>query len=68
MKIEKFYGKNANMGNYESVRLGLTIKYDKDIKSKKQLKKVSNNLLKLAKEIIEEEIKKIKEEKNRNDS
>ena len=64
MRIEKSYSRNINLGNYETLRIGLTIKYDKEINSKAELKKVSMRLSKLAEENVNEELRKIKEERD----
>jgi len=64
MKIEKSYSRNINLGNYETLRLGLTIKSDKDIVDIDELRKHSAKLTKLAKQLVNEELEKIKEERN----
>ena len=63
MKIKKLYSENVNLGNYENARVGIEITVDKDIKSPEQLEKVSNGVLKLAKNIVRKELEGIKTER-----
>jgi len=64
MLITITYNENVNLGNYESAKCGMKIQSDKEIKSKEDLKKIKGGLFKLAKEMVEEELKKIEEERN----
>jgi hypothetical protein len=64
MRIEKSYSRNINLGNYETLRLGITIKSDKEIKDVNELKEHSEKLTKLAEQCITEELRKIKEGRN----
>jgi len=64
MKIEVSYSENANLGNYQTGRFGLTIKDELEIKTLSELKKRKEGLFKLAKTMISEEVKKLKEERN----
>lgn len=61
MRIEKYCGLTVNLGNYESLRLGLTIKLDREIKSERALEKASGDLLRMAKRVLDREVAKIRE-------
>ena len=63
MKISKHYEENANLGNYQSAKIGITIHSDKDLKSIEEIEEYSDKLNTLAKRIVRKELTKIKEEK-----
>lgn len=63
MQITKSYEENKNLGNYESVKIGLTIHTDKEVKSPEELEQLSGKLLTLAKQIVRKELEGIVLEK-----
>jgi hypothetical protein len=65
MTIEKSYEENAIVGNYTSIKIGLKIKSDKDIKSPAELEEFSKKLLLLAKGIVKKELQEIKTEQKK---
>jgi len=64
MKITKHYDRNINLGNYETARIGISLEREIDIKSKNQVKKISDSLLQVCKELVHKELKQLKEEEN----
>lgn len=58
MKISKSYSKNKNLGNYESVRIGVTLEKELKSPSKKTIEKVSKVLYKIGKELVDTELQK----------
>lgn len=64
MKISKHYDRNINLGNFQTARIGITLEKEVDVTSKPELKKISNSLLEICKELVNEELEKLKEEQN----
>jgi len=63
MKIKKSYDKNINLGNYQTARIGITLEKELPEKiSKAKIKEVSNALLEISKEIVNNELENLKEE------
>ena len=65
MRIEKYYEENANLGNYESARVGLKLSSDKEIKTAEELETLSHSLFQLAKTMVRKELSKLKEERQK---
>ncbi len=68
MKISKTYEENFLVGDPDSkfrplVKVGLTLHSEKELKNTEEIKEYSNKLGCLVKFLVQEEIKKIKEEK-----
>ena len=63
MQIEKSYEENVLVGDFQSVKIGLTIKTDKEIKTPLELEEISGKLLLLAKQIVRKELAQVKTEK-----
>ena len=63
IKISKSYEENVIVGNYVSVKIGLTIHSDKELKSVEEVKEQSKELGLMAKSYVQDELKKIKEER-----
>jgi len=63
MIIEKHYEENIIVGNYQSVKVGITLKSDKVLNSLEEIASHSKNLNILAKDIVRRELKQIKEER-----
>ena len=66
MKISKYYEENVLVGDWQSVKIGLTVSSDKDIKSVEELEIVSEKLGELTKKIVRKELLKVKEERENN--
>jgi len=64
MKITKHFDRNLNLGNYENARIGITLEKEVNVKSKQEIKKISNSLLEICKELVHEELEQLKEEEN----
>ena len=62
MRITKHYDRNINLGNYQTARVGITLEREIEVKSKAEIKKISNSLLKMCKELVNEELEQLKEE------
>ena len=61
MKIEKHYSRVVNLGNYESLRVGVTLSKELDSPiTEAQLRKVSDALFNLCVDLVEKEIEKLK--------
>ena len=58
-----YYEENANLGNYESARIGVNLKSDKALQKGAEIKEESDKLLELAKAIVKEKLQVIKDEK-----
>ena len=63
MLIERSYEENIIVGDFKSVKVGLTLKSDKDLKTTEELIQASNKLLDLAKTIVRKDLSKIAEER-----
>lgn len=63
MKITKSYDENVNLGNYQTARVGLVIECTKEISTAEELEEVSGKLLILAKKVVRQELREIKEER-----
>jgi hypothetical protein len=63
MKITKHYSKNLNLGNYESARIGITLEKEVKKPTKQKLIKISKQLLKMCKKLVDKELAELKEEK-----
>ena len=64
MKITKHFDRNLNLGNYTTARVGITLEKEINVKSKQEIKKISNSLLEICKELVHEELEQLKEEEN----
>lgn len=64
MKIQQNYSRNINLGNYENARIGITLEKEVNVKSKQEIKKISNSLLEICKSLVHEELEQLKEEEN----
>ena len=65
MTIEKSYEENIIVGNYTSIKIGLKIVSDKDIKSPAELEAFSGKLLLIAKGIVKKELQEAKLEQKK---
>jgi len=63
MQVEKSYEENILVGPYESVKIGLIVKSDKEIHSQEELEQHCEKLLQLIQNIVRKELIKIKEER-----
>lgn len=63
MKLSKYYEENVNLGNYQSVRIGLTITSDEEVTKPEEVKALSAEMLNLAKTLVREELDIIKKER-----
>lgn len=63
MQIEKSYEENIITSPYQSVKIGLTVKSDHEFRTAEDLEKGSNKLLEIAKNIVQKELEKIKNER-----
>ena len=63
MKLTKHYDRNINLGNYQTARIGITLEKELPDKiAKEKLKLISNKLLSISKELVNEELEAIKTE------
>ena len=63
MKIKKEYNRNINLGNYETARIGISVEKEiPDKITKEKLTEISNKLLEVCKDIVDEELKTLKGE------
>ena len=67
MKIEKSYEENVITGPFQSVKIGLTIKTDKEVQPA-DLEEFSGKLLMAAKTIVRKELQQVKQEKKETDN
>ena len=63
LMIEMYYEENLNLGNYQTLRVGLKVKSDKAIGSPEELEAHSSKLLELAKENVQAKLEEIKQER-----
>lgn len=63
MKIEIYYEETSNLGNYESIKIGLRTSFEKDIKGAKELVAFKDKCFKLVKSLVKNEISKEKGER-----
>lgn len=66
MKISKSYEENAVVGDtntrdWHTVKVGITLNSDKELKSTDEIKEYSDKLGMLAKKLVQDELNKIKE-------
>lgn len=59
VKIKKHYSRNINLGNYQTLRIGLDI--EKEIADESEIEETSIALLKIASKQVNKELRKIKE-------
>jgi len=66
MHISKHYEQNIIVGSFESIKVGLTIHSDKEIKTVEELTDQSTKLGLMAKQLVQEELARLKAEKEQN--
>jgi hypothetical protein len=66
MIIKKYYEELVNLGNFENVKIGLSLDLnvpDETYNNPIDIKKHSNRLFEICKRIVKDEIKQLKQEK-----
>jgi hypothetical protein len=63
IQIEKHYEENTQVAPFQFVKIGLTVKSDKELKTPEEIQTHSNNLMNLAKTLVRQELQQIKDEK-----
>ena len=59
IKIKKHYSRNINLGNYQTLRIGIDI--EKVILDESEIEKTSIELLKIGSKQVNKELRKLKE-------